>query len=41
MASRGLHQVQVRDADGAVVGVLSVSDLFRWVAGDDDEAGNA
>jgi hypothetical protein len=43
MATCGLPQVQVRDARGEVVGVLSASDLFRWVAGDDadDVAGRA
>src|SRR4051812_16473816 len=32
MASRGLLQVQVRDAQGEIVGVLTASDLYRWVA---------
>lgn len=32
MASRGLLQVQVRDAQGALVGVLTATDLYRWVA---------
>jgi CBS domain-containing protein len=43
MATCGLPQVQVRDSRGDVVGVLSASDLFRWVAGDeeDDVAGRA
>jgi CBS domain-containing protein len=33
MASRGLLQVQVRNGRGEIVGVLTSSDLFRWVAG--------
>jgi CBS domain-containing protein len=37
MATCGLPQVQVRNSHGEVVGVLSASDLFRWVAGDDEE----
>ena len=37
MAKCGLHQVQVRNQRGDVVGVLSASDLFRWVAGEEDE----
>jgi CBS domain-containing protein len=37
MATCGLPQVQVRSPSGEVVGVLSASDLFRWVAGDDEE----
>jgi CBS domain-containing protein len=44
MARHGLRQVQVRDAHGEVVGVLSASDLYRWVAGaleSSDEAGAA
>jgi Mg/Co/Ni transporter MgtE len=41
MASRGLRQVQVRGPRGEIVGVLSVSDLFRWVAGGTDDAGEA
>jgi hypothetical protein len=43
MAACGLPQVQVRNLNGEVVGVLSASDLFRWVAGDEDdeEAGRA
>ena len=32
MASRGLSQLQVRDSRGAIVGVLTASDLYRWVA---------
>lgn len=31
MASRGLRQVQVRNSQGEVVGVLTASDLYRWV----------
>jgi CBS domain-containing protein len=38
MAACGLRQVQVRSPDGEVVGVLSASDLFRWVAGDPRDA---
>ena len=34
MAQRGLRQVQVRNARGEIVGVLSASDLFRWAAGE-------
>jgi len=37
MAACGLPQVQVRNARGEIVGVLSASDLFRWVAGDDED----
>jgi CBS domain-containing protein len=37
MAACGLHQVQVRNPRGEVVGVLSASDLFRWVAGLEEE----
>jgi hypothetical protein len=37
MAACGLPQVQVHDARGEVVGVLSASDLFRWVAGEYEE----
>jgi hypothetical protein len=37
MAACGLAQVQVRNPRGEVVGVLSASDLFRWVAGDEEE----
>jgi hypothetical protein len=33
MAARRLPQVQVRNPSGEIVGVLSASDLFRWVAG--------
>ena len=36
MATCGVHQVQVRDARGEVVGVLAASALFRWVAGSPD-----
>ena len=32
MASRGLLQVHVRDPFGQIVGVLTASDLYRWVA---------
>jgi CBS domain-containing protein len=32
MVSRGLLQVHVRDAFGNVVGVLTASNLCRWVA---------
>jgi hypothetical protein len=37
MATCGLQQVGVRNPRGEIVGVLSASDLFRWVAGDDEE----
>jgi hypothetical protein len=37
MAACGLPQIQVHNARGEVVGVLSASDLFRWVAGDYEE----
>ena len=37
MAACGLPQVQVHNLRGEVVGVLSASDLFRWVAGDYEE----
>ena len=33
MASRGLLQVHVRDGFGQIVGVLTASNLYRWVAG--------
>jgi CBS domain-containing protein len=32
MASRGLLQVHVRDSLGKIIGVLTASDLYRWVA---------
>jgi CBS domain-containing protein len=32
MVSRGLLQVHVRDALGGIVGVLTASNLYRWVA---------
>jgi CBS domain-containing protein len=32
MASRGLLQVHVRDTFGQIIGVLTASDLYRWVA---------
>ena len=32
MASRGLLQVHVRDSVGTIIGVLTASDLYRWVA---------
>jgi CBS domain-containing protein len=32
MASRGLLQVHVRNSVGQIVGVLTASDLYRWVA---------
>jgi predicted transcriptional regulator len=52
MAARGLLQIPVRDAQGRVVGILTTSDLYRWVAAaepsdwfdndnDDDGAGRA
>jgi CBS domain-containing protein len=41
MATRGLRQVQVRDAHGEVVGILSASSLYRWVAGAFDSAEEA
>jgi CBS domain-containing protein len=31
MAARRLAQVRVRDARGEIVGVVSTSDLYRWV----------
>jgi CBS domain-containing protein len=31
MASQGVLHVQVKDTSGQVVGVLTVSDLYRWV----------
>jgi CBS domain-containing protein len=33
MAARRLAQVRVRDARGEIVGVVSTSDLYRWVTG--------
>jgi len=33
MAARRLAQVRVRGARGEIVGVVSTSDLYRWVAG--------
>jgi hypothetical protein len=33
MATRRLAQVRVRDARGEIVGVVSTSDLYRWVVG--------
>jgi CBS domain-containing protein len=43
MASRGLAQIHVLDVRGRVVGVLTTSDLYRWVADgaldDDDDFG--
>jgi CBS domain-containing protein len=48
MAARRLAQVRVRDARGEIVGVVSTSDLYRWVVGaapdderDDTGGGNA
>jgi CBS domain-containing protein len=48
MASRGLLQVHVRDGFGQLVGVLTASDLYRWVAGatpvtgrEDEQAGKS
>jgi Mg/Co/Ni transporter MgtE len=50
MASRGLLQIAVRDAQERLVGILTTSDLYRWVAAaepsdwfdnDDDGAGRA
>jgi CBS domain-containing protein len=38
MATYGSPQVQVRNGRGEIVGVLSASNLFRWVAGDPDDA---
>jgi CBS domain-containing protein len=32
MASRGLLQVHVRNGAGKIIGVLTASDLYRWVA---------
>jgi CBS domain-containing protein len=32
MVSRGLLQVHVRDVFGTLVGVLTASNLYRWVA---------
>ena len=32
MAARGLRLVQVRDLRGELIGMLSTSDLYRWVA---------
>ena len=32
MASRGLLQVHVRNSVGQIIGVLTASDLYRWVA---------
>jgi hypothetical protein len=37
MATCGLHQIGVRNTRGEIVGVLSASDLFRWVAGEEEE----
>jgi CBS domain-containing protein len=31
MASKGVLQIHVRDTHGDVVGVLTASDLYRWV----------
>ncbi|HSZ84365.1 MAG TPA: CBS domain-containing protein, partial [Polyangia bacterium] len=42
MAARRLAQVRVRDARGETVGVVSTSDLYRWVVGaalDDERDG--
>lgn len=42
MASRGVLQIHVEDSFGNVVGVLTVSDLYRWVTAtptDDDSDG--
>ncbi len=36
MASNGSLQIEIRNADGQVVGVLTASDLFRWAAGTAD-----
>jgi CBS domain-containing protein len=45
MATARLAQVRVRDARGQIVGVVSTSDLYRWVVGatidDDPGEGNA
>ena len=44
MAARQLAQVRVRGARGEIVGVVSTSDLYRWVVGatlDDVGEGNA
>jgi CBS domain-containing protein len=32
MAARGLRLVQVRNVGGELIGMLSTSDLYRWVA---------
>jgi CBS domain-containing protein len=32
MAARGLLQVHVRNPVGQIIGVLTASDLYRWVA---------
>ena len=36
MASNGSLQIEVRSAEGEIVGVLTASDLFRWAAGTAD-----
>jgi CBS domain-containing protein len=45
MTSRGVLHVHVEDSLGNVVGVLTVSDLYRWVAAaqtaDDDDGPTA
>jgi predicted transcriptional regulator len=40
MVERGLRQIQVRNQQGEIVGVLAASDLYRWVtdAGDERDA---
>jgi CBS domain-containing protein len=34
MVEHGLRQVQVRNREGELVGVLAASDLYRWVTDD-------
>jgi CBS domain-containing protein len=43
MASRGLHQIHVKNTRGEIVGVLTTTDLYRWVTdqGYDDTEGHA
>jgi len=43
MASRGLHQINVKNTRGEIVGVLTTTDLYRWVTdyGYDEAEGHA
>ena len=38
MVERGVRQIQVRNHEGEIVGVLAASDLYRWVTDGDDGA---